>query len=846
MVLYCIKFYALKVASTVLHHYTFKGKVNTASFSPDGKYFAVGVGKHTELWKAPGLHKEFAPFVHHRTYTGHHDDVTCIGWSSDSKFFSSGSEDMTARVYSVHPIAGFTPRLLSGHRDYVSGVFFSSDDSHIYTVCRNGALFCYRKVVQGVDEHGIPGYVAYEPPADGTGTKEAGDENMAPIWHLYTKHYFNHNHAKVICAGFHEKTNVLAVGFSNGVFCLYELPSFTEIHSLSISRNKISSVAINATGEWIAFGSEKLGQLLVWEWQSESYVLKQQGHFHEMGAVAYSPDGQLICTGGDDGKVKVWNTRSGFCFVTFSEHTASVTGVRFSHSGHAVYSCSLDGTVRAYDLIRYRNFRTMTSPQPVQFSCLAVDPASEMVCAGTQDTFDIYVWSLQTGRLLEVLSGHEGPITALHFNPLTSVLCSGSWDHELRMWDIFDNKASTEALPHTTDIRAFCFAPSGKEICVSTLDGQLTFWNVEEAKQVGSIECRRDIAGGRKRDDLVTAKNSASGKCFTSVCYSADGQVILAGGRTKYVCIYSVAERCLLKRFQITINSRFDGLLEKLNSKYITEAGTSMENYSDGEGSDLEDRVDHSLPGVAKGDLSKRNTRPEIRTRGVEFSPTGSAWAAATVEGLLIYSLDQKVVFDPYDLDIDVTPDTVKESLQEKEYEKAFSLALRLNEKELIIEVIESIPHQQIVLVVPRMGGRYIERALDVVAWGLENRRRIEFYLLWSFHILNVHGRYLKERSDRLQPVFRALQKSASAHKDSLAKLCQNNTYTMAYIQTLTDFANAENADTELGGDDDTEMFSDEVDMNEPRESLAMQMGLDMGDGAMDTTTATDVMPGWG
>lgn len=45
------------------------------------------------------------------------------------------------------------------------------------------------------------------------------------------------------------------------------------------------------------------GQLLVWEWQSESYVFKQQGHFNNMASLAYSPDGQYVATGGDDGKV---------------------------------------------------------------------------------------------------------------------------------------------------------------------------------------------------------------------------------------------------------------------------------------------------------------------------------------------------------------------------------------------------------------------------------------------------------------------------------------------------------------------------------------------------------------
>ena len=80
--------------------------------------------------------------------------------------------------------------------------------------------------------------------------------------------------------------------------------SFILFLFLSISQHRISSIAINSTGEWLAFGSSSLGQLLVWEWQSETYVLKQQGHFYDMNILAYSSDGQLIATGGDDGKAR--------------------------------------------------------------------------------------------------------------------------------------------------------------------------------------------------------------------------------------------------------------------------------------------------------------------------------------------------------------------------------------------------------------------------------------------------------------------------------------------------------------------------------------------------------------
>ena len=164
----------------------------------------------------------------------------------------------------------------------------------------------------------------------------------------------------------------------------------------------------------------------MWEWASESYILKQQGHFFDMNTVAYAQDGQMAVTGGDDGKVKVWNTVSGFCTVTFSDHSAPVSCVEFAKQGQVLFSASLDGTVRAYDLVRYRNFRTFASPTPVQFVSLAVEPSGEIVCAGSSDAFDTYMWSVQTGKLLEILSGHEAPVTGLAFDPSGSGLLAST------------------------------------------------------------------------------------------------------------------------------------------------------------------------------------------------------------------------------------------------------------------------------------------------------------------------------------------------------------------------------------------------------------------------------------
>ena len=173
-----------------------------------------------------------------------------------------------------------------------------------------------------------------------------------------------------------------------------------------------------------------------------------------MTQLAYSPNGLHIATGGEDGKVKVWNAMNAQCFVTFNEHNAAVTGIQFKSNGQVICSSSLDGTVRAFDLNRYRNFRTFTSPQPVQFSCLAIDPTGDFICAGGFDVFDIFVWSMQTGHLLETLSGHEGPISGISFSPNTTtrpMLASCSWDRTCRTWDVFEGKGGKESYTLNTD-----------------------------------------------------------------------------------------------------------------------------------------------------------------------------------------------------------------------------------------------------------------------------------------------------------------------------------------------------------------------------------------------------------
>ncbi|KAJ3139411.1 hypothetical protein HK100_011615 [Physocladia obscura] len=764
---------------TVLHRQSFKTKVKDAQFSPDGKFVAITHGKQIQFWRTPGfIDLEFAPLVLHRSLAGPFDDINSIRWSPDSTFVVCGCKDMTVRIFTTDPIEGLEPFILTGHRDVVMGAWFSVDAQTIYSVSKDGSLFVWKykpiELDTGINEEDGP--EAKKRRTVGNGLRK---------WSCIDRHYFNQNHAKVVSCDFHAQSNILVVGFTSGVFGIWELPDFVNIHTLSISQKKVEAVKINPSGDWLAFGSSKLGQLLVWEWKSESYVLKQQGHNHEMNCISYSPDGQYVVTGGDDAKVKLWNTQTGFCFVTFADHSAAVQAVEFSKKrANVVFSAALDGTVRAYDLVRYRNFRTFTSPTHVQFGCVSVDPSGEIICAGSIDTFEIYMWSIQTGNLLDVLTGHTGPVSSVAFSPIEGRLISGSWDRTMRSWTVFTRDTASEPYEHSAEILAIAYRSDGKEVAVSTLDGQITIWNVEMHRQIGTIEGKKDVGGGRKEGDRVTAENNSANKHFTSLCYTVDGSCIIAGGNSKFVCIYDAQSSTLLKKFQISHNLSLDGMHRELDSRNMTEAGPRELIDNTGDLSDIEDRIDSSLPGAKKGDLSLRaKIKPEARTKCVKFSPSGRTWAAASTEGLLLYSLDDAIMFDPFDLEIDITPESIFEAVSEtKEYLRALVMAFRLGEQDIIKTVFDRIPVNAVNLLVKNLPHKYLERLMKFVIERIDFSQNIQLNLVWCLSILRNHGQLLRDRSQEYGSLLRGLVKAISKLQDVLAKLTNGNLNSLLYL----------------------------------------------------------------
>jgi DNA-binding beta-propeller fold protein YncE len=225
------------------------------------------------------------------------------------------------------------------------------------------------------------------------------------------------------------------------------------------------------------------GEVAVIDCSTDQVVQKLKGHKDSLYAMALSPDGKLLATGGYDQKVLLWDLTSGQPVATLDGHSGAVFDLAFAREGKLLASASADRTIKLWDVASRSRLDTLAQPLGEQYT-VAFSPDGKVLVAGGAD-IRIRVWELsataQEGANPLTISkfAHQRTILRLAFSPDGATIASAAEDGGVRLFD-----ATTLAERHALEAQpdwptAIAFSPDNKQLLVARADGGFRFYALD-------------------------------------------------------------------------------------------------------------------------------------------------------------------------------------------------------------------------------------------------------------------------------------------------------------------------------------------------------------------------------
>ncbi|MEO0434154.1 MAG: TIR domain-containing protein [Cyanobacteria bacterium J06656_5] len=246
---------------------------------------------------------------------------------------------------------------------------------------------------------------------------------------------------------------------------------FTERNRLTGHYDDIYAVTFSPDGQTLASASVD-GKVKLWTPQGQE-LQTLVGHKDAVNNVAFSPDGQTLASASDDETIRLW-TLDGNLLQTL-KHNARIRGVTFSPDGQTIASSSTDKTIQLWNL-QGEKLKTLKGHKKGWVNNVAFSPDGQSLASASDDK-TVKLWSLQ-GDVLQTLEGHEDEVLQLAFSPDGETLASAGKDKTIKLWNLQGEELRTIE-GHKEPIYSVTFSPDGQTLASTGIDKTVRLWSLK-------------------------------------------------------------------------------------------------------------------------------------------------------------------------------------------------------------------------------------------------------------------------------------------------------------------------------------------------------------------------------
>ena len=217
--------------------------------------------------------------------------------------------------------------------------------------------------------------------------------------------------------------------------------------------------------------------------------------------MAFSPDGAILATCGDDAAIQLWDARTGGALQSQQGHTAAVSGLAF-FGNKTLVSIAADRSVIAWDTNPDWTFFGRIGPQaqtPLELGgsslvgrvlCLDFNPQGTLLATGGGEpsrSGELKLWNVPALTLArDFKDAHSDTVFGVEFSPDGKDLASGAADKFLKVFDVRTGKLVRSFEGHTHHVLGVAWKADGSLLASAGADNQIKVWNFETGEQRGA------------------------------------------------------------------------------------------------------------------------------------------------------------------------------------------------------------------------------------------------------------------------------------------------------------------------------------------------------------------------